>query len=73
MIEREAGQSLASAQALVAYEAQVEKARDARCELRRLNALVREARRAVRAEEAGEREALAAYEATPYADAAEGR
>lgn len=68
MIEREAGQSAASAEALAAYQAAVEKARDERCELRRLNTLVRQARAAVRHAEVVEARLLAAYEATPYAD-----
>lgn len=65
---REAGQSLASAQALDAYMTASNETMDARYQVIRLQRELRAARAAVKAAESVERAADAAYLATPYAD-----
>lgn len=68
MITREAGQSLASAEALERWWAATQVTSDARMEVNRLLRDLRAARKVLRAAQAAEDAASREYEATPYAE-----
>jgi predicted ferric reductase len=65
---REQGQSQASADALEVYMEASRAASEARCEAQWLAEQLRKARKAVKAAEQAEADALRAYESTPYAE-----